>query len=31
MKLETIYNDLVDIMNNEYDFSKMTKLQVKQE
>lgn len=31
MKLETIYNDLVDIMNNEYDFSKMIKLKDKLE
>lgn len=31
MKLETIYNDLVEIMNNEYDFSKMIKLKDKLE
>ena len=31
MKLETIYNDLVDIMNHEYDFSKMIKLKDKLE
>ena len=31
MKLETIYNDLVDIMSNEYDFSKMIKLKDKLE
>ena len=31
MKLETIYNDLVDIMNHEYDFTKMIKLKDKLE
>lgn len=31
MKLETIYNDLVDIMNNDMDFMKMTKLKNKLE
>ena len=31
MKLEAIYNDLVEIMNNEYDFSKMIKLKEKLE